>query len=224
MKRKLKQLTKKYFRSKNVILVSINHVLGTETHRLISNIKNETEMVLTDPEAYLLYSLAEKTNKIEGDMAEVGVYKGGSAKLLRATNDKKILHLFDTFEGLPETSEFDNEKQFQKGNYHGTFDEVKHYLQDCNNLKFYKGYFPDTAVGMEDTSFSFVHLDVDLYESTKSALEFFYPKMTQGGIIISHDYTSAPGVKKAFDEFVKDKTEIVLETYGSSQGFLIKCS
>jgi hypothetical protein len=68
---------------------------------------------------------------------------------------------------------------------------------------------------VKDKVFSLVNLDVDCYESTKKSLEFFYPRMSRGGIIISHDYITAPGVKKAFDDFFEGKTEPVLETAGS---------
>ena len=55
-----------------------------------------------------------------------------------------------------------------------------------------------------------VHLDVDLYKSTLDCLKFFYPRVNKGGIIISHDYPSVNGVKKAFDEFFKDKPEPII--------------
>ena len=58
----------------------------------------------------------------------------------------------------------------------------------------------------------FVHLDLDIYQSTLDALGFFYPRLTKGGILISHDYRrlSAPGVKKAFQEFFANKVEPVV--------------
>ena len=46
-----------------------------------------------------------------------------------------------------------------------------------------------------------MHLDVDIYDSTSKALAFFYPRMTRGALLISHDYMWAEGVKRAFDEF-----------------------
>ena len=70
--------------------------------------------------------------------------------------------------------------------------------------------------------FSFVHMDVDLYESTKSCLDFFYPRMSRGGVIISHDYLGSIGVKTAFDEYFKDKPEPVLEVT-DSQCLIVKC-
>jgi hypothetical protein len=75
---------------------------------------------------------------------------------------------------------------------------------------------------VKDRQFSLVNFDVDTYESTKKCLEFFYPRMNPGGVILSHDYITAPGVQKAFDEFFVDKPEPVVETAGS-QCIVIKC-
>ena len=51
-----------------------------------------------------------------------------------------------------------------------------------------------------------MHLDVDLYESTLNCLKFFYPRLIKGGVLISHDYQSSEGVRKAFkDYFDADK-------------------
>jgi hypothetical protein len=69
-------------------------------------------------------------------------------------------------------------------------------------------------------SFSFVHLDVDLYQSTLSGLEWFYPRLNRGGVLISHDYTIAKGVRKAFDEFFIDKPECLIELSGSQVAFV----
>ena len=82
---------------------------------LIKQIKRETKMLLADQEAYLIYTTVKKTEKIEGDIAEVGVYKGGSAKLICEATNKKPVYLFDTFEGLPDLCEIDDPKQFHKG-------------------------------------------------------------------------------------------------------------
>jgi hypothetical protein len=82
-------------------------------------------------------------------------------------------------------------------------------------VQYYPGLFPATAEAVAACRFSFVHLDVDLYESTRAALEFFYPRMSSGGIILSHDYVIADGVRKAFDEFFAHKAETVLELTGN---------
>jgi len=188
---------------------------------LIKQIKGETEMLLADQEAYLIYITVKKTEKIEGDVAEVGVYKGGSAKLIREAT-KKSLHLFDTFEGLPDKCAKDNPKHFQKGDYYASLESVKSYLKNYSNILFYKGLFPSTTELVKNTRFSFVHLDVDIYESTLNCLKFFYPRMSRGGVIISHDYPASKGVKQAFDEFFKDKLEIIIEPFGTDQCLIVK--
>jgi hypothetical protein len=152
--------------------------------------------------------------KIQGDLAEVGVYQGASAKLIcemRAPG--KTLHLFDTFKGLPDPG--DHDTGFIAGEYECSLESVKHYLRKYGNVHFYKGYFPGTAGPVEDRVFSFVNLDVDLYESTRGALEFFYPRLTAGGILLSHDYNTQVGVRRAFDEFFADKPEPIIRLMGS---------
>lgn len=89
------------------------------------------------------------------------------------------------------------------------------YLKEYSNVHFYKGIFPFTAKLVEGKVFSLVNLDVDLYESTLSCLNFFYPRMSKGGVVILHDYTVYQGVRKAVDEFFDDKQETIIELYGS---------
>lgn len=66
-----------------------------------------------------------------------------------------------------------------------------------------KGYFPQTTAGLENKSFCFVNLDPDLYEPILAGLEFFYPRLVRGGVILIHDYynNGYVGVKKAVSEF-----------------------
>lgn len=182
---------------------------------LVRRIKNETEMLLEDNEAYQIFMLARNTEKIKGDIAEVGVYKGGSAKLISEAKGNRTLHLFDTFEGLPDLTNIDNPNQFHKGNYSARFEETKKYLKEYPNIYFYKGFFPSSAGPIKNKRFSFVHLDVDLHESTLNSLKFFYNRVNKGGIIISHNYIDTPGVRKAFDDFFKDKPEPIIEMPGS---------
>ena len=62
----------------------------------------------------------------------------------------------------------------------GRYEEVREYLKKYPNTQVHKGLFPETGKPIEEKSFSFVHLDVDLYESTFNCLGFFYPKMHKG--------------------------------------------
>ena len=189
---------------------------------LVKQVKAETTMLLEDQEAYLIYLIVKRTAKIDGDIAEVGAYNGGSAKIISEATTHKAIHLFDTFEGLPELSADDSSDQFQKGNFSASLEQVKEYLKKYSNVFFYKGLFPDTAGPVVNMKFSFVHLDVDIYQSTLDCLNFFYPRMSKGGIIISHDYPRSKGVKKAVDEFFADKSEIIIEPFTTGQCLIIK--
>jgi O-methyltransferase len=68
-----------------------------------------------------------------------------------------------------------------------------------------KGYFPETAKGLEDEKFAFVRIDVNLYKPIFEGLEFFYPKLEKGGYIFVHDYNHSgwPGTTKAVKDFSK---------------------
>ena len=76
---------------------------------------------------------------------------------------------------------------------------------------------------MADKTFSFVHIDVDLYEPAKDSLEFFYPRMAEGGIILMDDYGlgTCPGVTSAGQEFFSDKPE-KLVSLSAGAGYIIK--
>jgi hypothetical protein len=177
---------------------------------IIRKIKKENQLLLDYDEAYFLYVTVKSVNKIKGDIAEVGVYRGGSAKLICEAKRNKVIHLFDTFKGLPEPDKlFD--RFYKARQFISSLEFVKKYLNSYKGVYFHKGIFPKSAKSMKNINFSFVHLDVDLYQSTLDSLMFFYPRLSDGGIIISHDYTQALGVKKAFDDFFADKLEIIIE-------------
>jgi O-methyltransferase len=198
---------------------------GPDSVELIQTIRNEVGLLFSPDEAYVIFSIARAQSTLEGDMAEVGVYRGGSAKLICEAKGNRKLHLFDTFDGLHNVSDADThfgdirfwkERQFSGAN----LESVRKYLSPYDNVFFYKGEFPSTADPIMNSRFSFVHLDADLYRSTLDALNFFYPRLVERGIILSHDY-HADGVKRAFDEFFKDKQKSVIEL-ASSQCIVIR--
>ncbi len=183
--------------------------------RALKKIRKDTELLLEDIEAWQIHMAVKSTLKVPGDIAEVGVYRGGSAKIICLVKGDKTLHLFDTFEGLPKVEDIDMVWPFYEGKFAASIESVQAYLAEEKNVFFYKGLFPDTSGPIEDKKFSMVNFDVDTYESTKKCLEFFYERMNPGGIMLSHDYITAPGVKKAFDDFFEERREPVLETAGS---------
>ncbi|HVP00727.1 MAG TPA: TylF/MycF/NovP-related O-methyltransferase [Bryobacteraceae bacterium] len=200
-----------------VISPSENVPARAAARDLIANTRRETAMVLIDAEAYNIYSAAERSLKVPGDIAEVGVFRGGSARLMCAVKGNRSLHLFDTFSGLPEAGEYDS--KFRKGGFAASLEDVQKYLATFPDVYFHKGLFPDTASGLENIRFSFVHLDVDLYQSTLASLEWFYPRLNRGAMLISHDY-DAEGVRRAFDEFFVEKPEFVIELSTTQAAFV----
>lgn len=199
---------------KNGIIIYYDDPERSKFLRLIKNARKEGEMIaLLDNEAYQIIMVVKRTEKIEGDIAEVGVYKGGSARLICEVKGDRSLHLFDTFEGLPDVGDID--VLFHKGQFEASLEDIKNHLKKYSNVHFYKGFFPATADPVKNKKFSFVHFDVDIYSSTFDCLNFFYPRMSKGGVIVSHDYIYAAGVRKAFDEFFKDKPEPIIELSGS---------
>ncbi len=191
-----------------------------EVVRLIRQVRRERRSLLTAYEAYTIYSLAHSLADSPGEMAEVGCFQGASTKILLEACPGKPLHVFDTFEGLPPSTAPDQ-------NVHTPHDLacslelVREYLAGYENVHYYKGLFPDTSGPVEDRKFSFVHCDVDLYGGTLACLEFFYPRLIPGGVLISHDYSILKGVKTAFSEFLADKPERAIEL-PSTQAMIIK--
>jgi O-methyltransferase len=147
-----------------------------------------------------------KEQEIPGSLAELGVYKGHTAKLIHHMLPERKLYLFDSFNGFPEQvirENFDGEERPQTVNFDNTSkEEVLKYVNGNDNVEVREGVFPETAKGLEQEIFAFVHLDADLYQSTLDGLKFFYPRLSPGGCIIVHDYNHDwEGVKKAVDEF-----------------------
>jgi O-methyltransferase len=153
---------------------------------------------------FMIYQACNHVYGLKGSIAEVGVYKGGSAKMIHELLLTDILHLFDTFEGMPETDQ--NKDLHKKGDFNDTsLESVKSLFGNSIQVVFHKGLFPQSVPDyMHYYKFKFVHVDVDIYESTKSCLEFFYPRLISGGILICDDYgfDSCPGCKQAVDEFM----------------------
>lgn len=219
-RRYLERVLIDYYQNNGIALVSLNSRMPRILD-LVRRARKEANMLLSDLDIYYIYTAVQKTEKIEGDIAEVGVYRGGSAKII-AEATKKPIYIFDTFDGLPEVSEHDDREHFHKGDFPTSLERVRSYLKNYSNIAFYKGLFPATAEPIKNKKFSFVHLDVDIYESTQNCLKFFYPRMSRGGVIISHDYPSSKGVKKAIDEFFSDKPEIIIELFGGGQCLIVK--
>ena len=173
-------------------------------------------------EALKLMAECLNHSKINGSVAEVGVYKGSFAKHINLYFQDKKLYLFDTFEG------FKNEtlSKYVDDRMAALLEEGKNRTNYCinddinvmlsgfirpDNCVVKVGFFPDSAIDVTD-QFCYVSLDTDLYQGTMAGLEFFWPRMVRRGVIMIHDYNyyDCPGVKKAVDEFcIKNEIGIV---------------
>jgi O-methyltransferase len=163
--------------------------------------QTDKEIEVLRDECLLVNKMVE-SGDLEGDIAEVGVFEGGSAWIIREAIPGPKMHLYDTFTGLPDRMV---EGVDPSHYYVGHMSMNKDAILAVGKIPFsviHQGIFPETA---EEGRFCFVHIDVDIYQSTKDALEFFYPRTNIGGSIIVHDYPAHPGVLKAVDEFMEGK-------------------
>jgi hypothetical protein len=148
---------------------------------------------------------------IKGNIAEIGVYKGNTARLLAwiARHMGTTAYLLDTYAGFnpSDLTDVDSEKKISFTD--SSLAAVRARVGE-ENVHYIKGYFPGTAAELPSNAlFSLVHIDCDLHAPIRSALEYFYPRMVPGGFIVVHDYSSLhwEGAEQAVDEFLVDKPE-----------------
>lgn len=177
---------------------------------------------------WMLYQLLRLVKTVPGDTAECGVFQGASSYLMAKfvsveTLIKRRHFIFDSFEGISSPSERDGQ-HWQEGDLSCAQDVVaQNLIEFVTNVSFHKGWIPDRFIDIETRHFAFVHIDVDLYQPTKESMEFFYHRMSPGGIIVCDDYgyTNCPGATESIDEILADKPEKMLALPGGG-GFLIK--
>ena len=171
----------------------------------------------------MLCRMCRRAESMDGNLAEVGVWRGGTSNLMAKMLPHKQLFAFDSFTGLHNASP---ERGDEMTN--GTFDdvsvaEVRSMLAERGNVSLHEGYFPQTADVVENEKFCLVHCDVDTYQSTKDVLDFFWDRMVPGGVIVVDDYghKHTKGCRQAVDEFC-ESTKVVPQFYGTIQCFLYK--
>lgn len=140
---------------------------------------------------------------LPGHVCDLGSYKGGSALVMRRLALDKVLNLFDTWEGNPYDDPLCHHK---RGEWVASEDECRQLLSNGeNNLRmtwYWKGVFPASAEALEKYQFCFVYVDMDTYQATRDAIEFFWPRMVTGGKMLFDDWQWPPcaGVEKAVRE------------------------
>ncbi len=155
-----------------------------------------------------------KRESIAGAFAEVGVYRGETAKMIHAMDPSRTFHLFDTFAGFDER-DINNEHTTEHTTIdfsNTSVDDVKLLIDGGDKIIIHRGYFPETTKNLEEQTYSFVHLDADLYQPTLAALKYFYPRLSSGGVIIIHDYNHKwEGVRRALGEVMPSISETLVE-------------
>ena len=188
---------------------------GGDISRLISIILNLEKVLVED--------------KVQGSIAEVGVYKGNTACILAhfAYKQNRKCFLFDTFKGFDNRDLKGIDKSEDEEHFNDTsLEKVKSVIgsKELSSCDFIAGYFPKSIPEyLYEEKFSVVSLDCDLYKPIKAGLNWFFPRMQNGAIFLLHDYSSRywEGAKKAIDEFCHEtKQQVILLPDKSGSAFI----
>jgi O-methyltransferase len=187
---------------------------------------------------------------IEGDLAECGVWRGGSVlAIILALQDLGVadrrIHLFDTFEGMTEPTPEDTspfhapaeEIWRQSGGRpwgDSLFDgetnseaAVRGMLESTGYptglIEFVRGPVEETLPASAPERLALLRLDTDWYESTRHELEHLYPRLVTGGVLIIDDYGHWEGARRAVDEyFATDADPVLLQRIDYTARLAIK--
>jgi O-methyltransferase len=196
----------------------------TDTEKAIVSRARPFTMTSVERLVSLVNSVSYLTrNGIPGDIAECGVWRGGSMMaaalaLLAAGDTDRTLYLYDTFEGMPDPSQRDTNyagksassllKGHPKGTGHwcfATLEEVQKNMYSTgyppDKIKLIKGRVEETLPVVRPEKLALLRLDTDWYESTKLELEMLYPILHKRGILILDDYGYWQGARQAVDEY-----------------------
>ena len=201
---------------------------ATEFGRIQRSVRNQGG---PSPDSnFMLHQLVRRCLRLPGDMAECGVFRGSSAKVIATTLAHRgapaQLHLFDTFEGIPSVWD-PNHDYTRPGTFGDTsLEQVQRCLADhLERCVFHPGLIPETFSEVpEGAAFSLVNVDVGLYATEKACAEFFWPRLVPGGAMLFGPYGLYPyrrATRRAVDEFFSSVGEepILLP---SGQGLLMK--
>jgi hypothetical protein len=186
----------------------------------------------------LRYFLA--TLAIPGARVECGAYRGATALLLcraarsrNANFDGTDFYLIDSFSGTAASSVHDlipvrddtgatgMQPFFPPGKTDVKVDDVRGYFRDFPAARILEGWIPEIFKSLPDAEWSFVHLDLTLYEATLAALRYFYERLTPGGALICDGSVFCPGAQKAVHDF-SSAEDIAHVTLGHRETVFLK--
>lgn len=216
------------------------HTSRTEVDEAIATVRPFT--MLSRHRLESLYDQARhlETAGIPGSLVECGAWRGGAAGLVALANLKygdrrRRLHLFDSFEGIPEPDEevdggraiaearragvgtggrvIANPQFYEElGRGYGELERCRHLLEeligyDPAYIEYHEGFFQDTVPSAADRigEIALLHLDGDWYASTKTCMDHLYDSVVSGGLVVIDDYGAYDGCRKAVDEFLADR-------------------
>ena len=170
--------------------------------------------------------------KIPGDFVECGTNKGGFAKAIINYVDLqsagKNFYLLDTFEGLAaslftEEEKTAGRKEHFENVYQSCYEEVLQTFAPFPYVKIVKGMVPDTLVKVNSEQIAFLSVDMNSIVPEVAALNYFWDKLANGGMIVLDDYAyvTCDLQYKAHNEWAKSKGIKIL-TLPTGQGLIVK--
>ncbi|TQC45288.1 class I SAM-dependent methyltransferase [Rhodococcus sp. WS4] len=163
--------------------------------------------VFWNPQDTLRYGLSQV--EVEGMALEFGVASGTTLRIIveQLKDAEHEVFGFDVFSGLPQT--------WRTGFPAGEFAQES--VPQVRGAQLVPGLFEDTLSGFLEEHpgpVSFVHLDADLYSSTKSVLDRLEHRLVAGTVIVFDEFFNFPGWQEheylAWTEFV-DRTGVGFE-------------
>lgn len=172
-------------------------------------------------------------NKIEGDVVECGVWRGGSSmimakKMLELNQNQRHIYMYDTYDGMSEPTDSDlqhdgqvaeqmlntSDKEKDQIWCYSALDEVKNNMKktgfDTEKIHFIQGKVEDTIPNVLPKKIAILRLDTDWYESTKHEMQHLFPLLVKGGVLIIDDYGHWQGARKAIDEYLRANNITIL--------------
>jgi O-methyltransferase len=197
-------------------LIEFTHGCETSASSIVPPLKVLHRQLAT----YFLARYYVHCQGLDGLRAECGVFSGMSALVMcraaRSANpgyDGLDLHLLDSFEGLSASTGEDRVATRESstvasaGSLSADIRIARQTLREFPGVAFHKGWIPGVFGELPDARWSFAHFDVDLYEPTRASLEYFWPRLVRGGVVICDDYGAPlfPGAHRAWDEYFGER-------------------
>ena len=170
---------------------------------------------------------ASQVRDLPGDFVECGTNKGGMALAIltyaRLSESGRKFFLFDTFSGLVPGLSSERELKATKGLYSDCYAEVVNRFAPWPNVVIVKGAIPESLLQVPIHETAFLHMDLNAALPTRIAIEFFWPKLVPGGVVLLDDYgwVTNEEQKATLDEFAT-KAGLNILVLPTGQGLLIK--